>query len=73
MAVLVRAIILVGTWKTNLDVGKAICGLLVELRLCSVHKPFCSLVSFVEDRHGYDLRYAIEASKILRNLNCQPQ
>jgi dTDP-glucose 4,6-dehydratase len=49
-------------WK-NIDV--------VRLILKKLGKPE-SLISFVKDRAGHDLRYAIDASKIRRELNWEP-
>jgi len=61
--------------KTNLDVVKIICSILDELR--PIHPDGISrydqLISFVADRPGHDLRYAIDASKISRELNWQPK
>lgn len=61
--------------KTNLDVVKAICDLLEEL---VPEKPgslshFEQLITYVADRPGHDVRYAIDASKIQRELGWQPQ
>ena len=58
--------------KTNLDVVKSVCLLLDELLPDSKFKPHESLIQFVEDRPGHDKRYAIDASKINRELNWQP-
>lgn len=58
---------------TNLDVVEAICGLLDELVPESPHRPHSKLVAFVEDRPGHDLRYALDASKITRELDWQPR
>ena len=60
--------------KTNLEVVEAICGLLEEL---APDKPagvnqYRDLIEFVEDRPGHDLRYAIDARKIQRELGWQP-
>jgi dTDP-glucose 4,6-dehydratase len=49
--------------RTNLDVVKTI--------LRQVGKPE-SLITFVKDRPGHDLRYAIDASKIARELGWEP-
>jgi len=59
----------------NLDVVKAICDLLEELR---PEKPgeidtYRQLIEFVTDRPGHDARYAIDASKIERDLGWRPQ
>jgi len=59
----------------NLDVVRAICDLLEEL---APQKPpgvarYADLITFVPDRPGHDLRYAIDASKIQQELGWQPQ
>ena len=61
--------------KTNLDVVKNICELLEEL---APKKPsginnYQDLISFVKDRPGHDLRYAIDASKIKSELGWVPE
>jgi dTDP-glucose 4,6-dehydratase len=56
---------------TNLDVAKAICHLMDEL----VPKPsmtHASLIAFVADRPGHDLRYAIDPTKIMTELGWRP-
>ena len=59
--------------KTNIDVVKAICQLLDELLPDSPHRPHESLITYVDDRPGHDMRYAIDASKIQRELDWVPQ
>lgn len=59
--------------RTNLEVVKTICALLDELVPDAPHKPHASLISFVKDRPGHDQRYAIDASKIERELGWRPQ
>lgn len=61
--------------KKNIDVVQAICGLLEEF---VPEKPsglarYRDLVTFVTDRPGHDLRYAIDASKIQKELGWAPQ
>ena len=61
--------------KTNLEVVEAICDLLEEL---APDKPlgvskYCDLITFVKDRPGHDTRYAIDASKIERELGWVPE
>ena len=56
----------------NLDVAYAICDLLQELRPTH-NDSYQSLLTFVEDRPGHDFRYAIDASKIHRELGRAPQ
>jgi dTDP-glucose 4,6-dehydratase len=58
--------------KTNLEVVKAICTILDELHPGSPITPHENLITFVKDRPGHDARYAINASKIARELNWQP-
>ena len=61
--------------QTNLDVVNAICDLLNTL---VDNKPvgiarFNDLITFVDDRPGHDVRYAIDASKIQHELGWQPK
>lgn len=58
--------------KTNLEVVKTICAILDELHPGSPVTPHEKLISFVKDRPGHDARYAINASKIIRELGWQP-
>jgi len=59
--------------RTNLDVVTEICVLLDEMRPGSPHLPHASLITFVADRPGHDRRYAIDASKIRRDLGWRPR
>jgi dTDP-glucose 4,6-dehydratase len=59
--------------KTNLEVVHTLCDLLDELLPESPHTPHRQLIRFVTDRPGHDLRYAIDASKIKRELGWQPR
>lgn len=59
--------------QTNLDLVSTLCELLDELRPCSSGKPHSDKITFVTDRPGHDLRYAIDASKIATELNWKPQ
>jgi dTDP-glucose 4,6-dehydratase len=52
--------------RSNLDVVNCICKILDEL-LPAKH-PYSNLISFVDDRPGHDLRYAINNSKINLDL-----
>lgn len=58
--------------KTNLEVVRTICGILDELHPGSPVTPHEKLITFVKDRPGHDARYAINASKISRELNWNP-
>ena len=55
--------------RTNLDVVQTICDLLDEREPLATGQPRRSLISFVEDRPGHDRRYAIDPSKIERELD----
>jgi len=59
--------------RTNLQVGEAICAAVDELRPGLPHAPCRSLVTFVKDRPGHDRRYAIDATKIGRELDWRPR
>lgn len=61
--------------KQNIEVVHEICALLEEL---APNKPkgikyYTDLITFVADRSGHDVRYAIDASKIQKDLNWTPQ
>lgn len=56
--------------KTNLQVVQTLCNILDETT--SPHKPHDQLITFVTDRPGHDLRYAIDANKIQKSLGWQP-
>ncbi len=59
--------------KTNLEVVHTICALLDDLVPDSPFAPHSSLITFVEDRPGHDHRYAMDASKIERELGWTPR
>jgi len=59
--------------RTNLEVVRAICALLDELAPKSPHRPHAELITFVTDRPGHDRRYAMDATKIRRELGWQAQ
>ena len=58
--------------RTNLQVVEAICQTVEQLRPDLPHAPLSQLITFVTDRPGHDLRYAIDASKIHEELGWLP-
>lgn len=61
----------IGGWneKPNIEIVQAICALLQEICPGS---SFNQLITYVKDRPGHDRRYAIDATKIERELNWRP-
>ena len=59
--------------KQNIEVIKTICQILDELEPQLNGQSYEKLMTFVKDRPGHDLRYAIDASKIERELGWKPQ
>ncbi|MBX3489195.1 dTDP-glucose 4,6-dehydratase [Parvibaculum sp.] len=59
--------------RTNIDIVRSICRLLDELRPDAPHAPHEKLITHVADRPGHDARYAIDASKIARELGWRPR
>ena len=59
----------------NIDVVKTICTLLDVLKPCKHYNiaKYEELITHVEDRPGHDSRYAIDASKIVNELNWSPE
>jgi dTDP-glucose 4,6-dehydratase len=64
----------VGGWneKPNLDIVHTVCTLLDELKPRADGKPYKQQITYVADRPGHDRRYAIDASKIERDLGWKP-
>ena len=59
--------------RTNLDVARALCGLVDALAPDPDAAPRERLITFVEDRPGHDMRYAVDASRIERELGWRPR
>jgi dTDP-glucose 4,6-dehydratase len=64
----------VGGWneKPNLDVVHTLCAILDELSPKADGKSYTSQITYVTDRPGHDRRYAIDATKINRELGWKP-
>jgi dTDP-glucose 4,6-dehydratase len=64
----------IGGWneKPNLEVVNTICIILDGLRPRSDGKSYSNQIAFVKDRPGHDYRYAIDASKIEKELGWRP-
>ncbi len=59
--------------RQNIEVVRTLCAILDELRPDAQGRPHERLITFVDDRPGHDLRYAIDAGKIRRELGWQPR
>ncbi|MFV5215727.1 dTDP-glucose 4,6-dehydratase [Azonexus caeni] len=64
----------VGGWneKTNLEVVHTLCDMLDELRPRADGQSYRTQITFVSDRPGHDRRYAIDATKLERELGWKP-
>ncbi len=56
----------------NIELVKKLCGIL-DQKLNRDQGSSASLITYVTDRKGHDLRYAIDASKLKRDLNWEPK
>ena len=59
--------------KTNLEVVDTICDLLEDVKPRAGQARYKDLITHVQDRPGHDFRYAIDTSKIERELGWKPQ
>ena len=64
----------IGGWneKPNIEIVETICTLLDDLRPRADGKKYCEQMQYVTDRPGHDRRYAIDATKIERELGWKP-
>jgi dTDP-glucose 4,6-dehydratase len=58
--------------QRNIDVIKQLCAIVAQ-ETGAKESELWALVTYVKDRPGHDLRYAIDASKIERELGWKPQ
>ena len=56
----------------NIDIVTTICKILDEMEPSNKLKSYSDLITFVQDRPGHDLRYAIDAAKIEKELGWNP-
>jgi len=56
----------------NIDIVTTICEILDEMEPSNKLKSYTDLITFVQDRPGHDLRYAIDAAKIEKDLGWNP-
>ena len=61
------------TEKTNIQVVELICKLLDKLKPREDENSYLKQITFVKDRQGHDRRYAIDSSKIQKELGWQPK
>jgi dTDP-glucose 4,6-dehydratase len=59
--------------RRNIDVVANICDILDDLRPNSAIGSRRKLITYVKDRPGHDRRYALDATKIFRELNWRPE
>lgn len=55
---------------TNIEVVRTICAILSELR---PGRSYESLITYIKDRPGHDRRYAIDCTKIEKELGWKPE
>ena len=58
---------------TNIDVVRTLCAILDDREPAKDGRSYAERISFVADRPGHDMRYAIDASKIQRDLGWTPE
>ncbi|MEA1889057.1 MAG: dTDP-glucose 4,6-dehydratase [Pseudomonadota bacterium] len=58
---------------TNIDVVKTLCAILDKREPAKDGRPYAGLITYVADRPGHDMRYAIDASKIQHDLGWTPK
>jgi dTDP-glucose 4,6-dehydratase len=62
-----------GSQLANIEIVEMICGILDERLPDSPHKPHRQFIQYVTDRPGHDRRYALDYSRIKRDLGWQPR
>lgn len=59
--------------QRNIDLVRQLCGLLDELRPRADGQPHATAITYVTDRPGHDMRYAINAARVKQELGWSPQ
>ena len=59
--------------RQNIEIVRTVCSILDEKRQKTDGTKYEELITFVKDRPGHDRRYAIDASKIKRELGWEPK
>ena len=64
----------IGGWneKSNIEIVGTVCALLDRLRPRADGRPYRDQITYVKDRPGHDRRYAIDATRIERELGWRP-
>jgi dTDP-glucose 4,6-dehydratase len=62
-----------GAQRNNIELVRTLCTILDEAVSASPHCPHERLITFVADRPGHDLRYAVDDSRLRRELGWQPR
>jgi len=64
----------VGGWneKTNIDIVRTLCRMLDAKQPRADGQSYADLITYVADRPGHDIRYAIDATKLATELNWKP-
>jgi dTDP-glucose 4,6-dehydratase len=64
----------IGGWneKANIDVVHTLCAVLEEMQPSASGAPYAGQIEFVKDRPGHDRRYAIDATRVERELGWKP-
>jgi len=57
----------------NIEIVNQICSTLDKINPRSNGEKYSKLISYVQDRPGHDFRYAIDASKIKKDLGWEPK